>query len=136
MTSREMGHARRGCGKVGVPQLRETGCPLTFPRRHWSKLHSTNMVERLNRELKRRTRVVSIFPNRGSLGRLVGALLLEEHEEWIVSRRYIAARSMQLLKSVEEQLEELAPGAGRLLTGARPEGAGQPLQGEPTEVAA
>jgi len=109
---------------------------MEFPKKHWSKLHSTNMVERLNRELKRRTRVVSIFPNRGSLGRLVGALLLEEHEEWIVSRRYIAEQSMKLLKSVEEQLEELAPGAGRLLAGARPEGAGQPLQGEPTEVAA
>jgi len=67
---------------------------LLFPSAHWSKLHSTNVIERLNRELKRRTRVVSIFPNRAALTRLVGALLLEEHEEWLVARRYIAEQSM------------------------------------------
>ena len=78
---------------------------MTFPSEHWTKLHSTNVVERLNRELKRRTRVVSIFPNRDALQRLVGALLLEEHEEWVVSRRYISEQSMKALYSPAEQLE-------------------------------
>jgi putative transposase len=88
---------------------------LDMPEEHWTKLHSTNAVERLNREMKRRTRVVSIFPDRASLERLVGALLLEEHEEWMVSRRYISERSMNLLKGTAQQLEELAPGAAALL---------------------
>jgi len=94
---------------------------MEMPREHWTKLHSTNALERLNRELKRRTRVVSIFPNRQSLSRLVGALLLEEHEEWMVGRRYISERSMKLLKTPAEELDELVPGAGVLLeTAARP----------------
>ena len=77
---------------------------MLFPVDHWTKLHSTNVVERLNRELKRRTRVVSIFPNRKSLIRLAGALLLEEHEEWLVGRRYISERSMDQLFSPAEVL--------------------------------
>jgi len=77
---------------------------MLFPAEHWTKLHSTNVVERLNRELKRRTRVVSIFPNRASLIRLAGALLLEEHEEWLVGRRYISERSMDQLYSPAEVL--------------------------------
>ncbi|MCB9672356.1 MAG: IS256 family transposase [Alphaproteobacteria bacterium] len=77
---------------------------MEFPESHWPKLHSTNVVERQNRELKRRTRVVSIFPNRASLERLVGALLLEEHEEWLVARRYIAEVSMDALYTPAEQL--------------------------------
>ena len=88
---------------------------LEMPSEHWTKLHSTNALERLNREIKRRTRVVSIFPHRASLERLAGALLLEEHEEWTVARRYISESSMQKLKEPEEQLEELAPGAAALL---------------------
>lgn len=77
---------------------------MEFPPEHWSKLHSTNFVERINRELKRRTRVVSIFPNRASLARLMGALMLEEHEEWLVGRRYISEASMGALYSPLEQL--------------------------------
>lgn len=77
---------------------------MLYPQDHWSKLHSTNVVERQNRELKRRTRVVSIFPNRDSLIRLAGALLLEEHEEWLVGRRYISERSMDQLYSPTEVL--------------------------------
>jgi transposase-like protein len=88
---------------------------MQLPPSHWTKLHSTNTLERLNRELKRRTRVVSIFPNRKSLERLAGALLLEEHEEWMVGRRYISERSMKLLKTPAEQLDDLVPGAGLLL---------------------
>ena len=88
---------------------------LDFPVEHHTKLHSTNVLERLNRELKRRTRVVSIFPNRPSLGRLVGALLLEEHEEWMVARRYISERSMKKLLTPQELLEGEVQGAGGLL---------------------
>ena len=87
--------------------LAETNEVLTymeFPKDHWTKLHSTNLIERLNRELKRRTRVVSIFPNRAALVRLAGALLLEEHEEWLVGRRFIAEHSMATLYSPAEQL--------------------------------
>jgi transposase-like protein len=91
---------------------------MEMPPEHWSKLHSTNALERLNREIKRRTRVVSIFTDRKALDRLAGALLLEEHEEWMVGRRYIAERSMKLLKSHSEQLDELVPGAGALLVNA------------------
>ena len=87
---------------------------MSFPAAHRTKLHSTNVVERLNRELKRRTRVVSIFPNRESLARLVGALLLEEHEENLVSRRYISEESMKSLKTFAELLEDEVPGAGTL----------------------
>ncbi len=54
---------------------------MHFPRAHWSRLHSTNPLERVNRELKRRLRVVGIFPDRASAIRLAGAVLLEVHEE-------------------------------------------------------
>ena len=88
---------------------------MQFPRDHWTKLHSTNCIERLNRELRRRTRVVSIFPHRGSLARLIGALLLEEHEEWMVGRRYISERSMGLLKAPLDAIEDVIPGAAELV---------------------
>ncbi len=96
-----------------------------MPAEHWTKLHSTNALERLNRELKRRTRVVSIFRDRPPLERLVGALLLDEQEEWMVARHYISGRSMSLLKGTSQQLEELAPGAAALLHATvRPESLG------------
>src|SRR5690606_4292487 len=64
---------------------------MTFPRQHWTKLHSTNPIERLNGEIKRRTEVVGIFPNDGAIVRLVAALLLEQTDEWAVPRsRYMA----------------------------------------------
>lgn len=66
---------------------------LHFPSTHWRKLHSTNLVERLNRELKRRHRVVSIFPNQASLGRLTGAVLERIHLSWC-GEGYISAASM------------------------------------------
>lgn len=98
---------RRAKQNPAADFLESTDAMLTymhFPRGHWSKLHSTNVVERQNRELKRRTRVVSIFPNRASLERLVGALLLEEHEEWLVGRRYISESSMDALYTPADQL--------------------------------
>ena len=68
---------------------------MTFPRQHWTKLHSTNPIERLNGEIKRRTEVVSIFPNDGAIVRLVGALLLEQNDEWAVQRsRYMTLETI------------------------------------------
>lgn len=65
-----------------------------FPCEHWSKIASTNPLERVNKEIKRRTRVVRIFPNRASALRLTGCVLLEQHDEWAVGRRYIGTESM------------------------------------------
>ena len=68
---------------------------MTFPREHRAKLHSTNPIERLNGEIKRRTDVVGIFPNDGAIVRLVGALLLEQNDEWAVQRaRYMTLETI------------------------------------------
>ena len=67
---------------------------MSFPREHRQKLHSTNPLERLNGEIKRRTNVVGIFPNEDAITRLVSAILLEQNDEWAVSRRYMTLESI------------------------------------------
>lgn len=69
-----------------------------MPAEHWRKIWSNNPIERLNREIKRRADVVQIFPDRGSVTRLIGAILLEQHEEWHYGeRRYLSETSMRRL---------------------------------------
>jgi transposase-like protein len=68
---------------------------MTFPREHRVQLHSTNPIERVNGEIKRRTEVVGIFPNDDAIIRLVGAILLEQNDEWAVQRsRYMTLESV------------------------------------------
>jgi len=74
---------------------------MAFPRLYWTRLYSTNVLERLNKEVKRRTKVVEIFPDAASVMRLVGALLVEADDEWQAQRRYFSQESMRELTEPE-----------------------------------
>jgi putative transposase len=81
-----------------------------FPERHWKKIQSTNPLERINREIKRRTDVVQVFPNDDALLRLVTAVLFEMHDEWIAfPRRYLPEGSMDRIYPAERSHDELPP---------------------------
>jgi putative transposase len=70
---------------------------MAFPKVHWQQIHSTNPIERLNAEVKRRTDVVGIFPNDRAIVRLVGAILNEQSDEWALQRRYLQLEGLQSL---------------------------------------
>jgi transposase-like protein len=84
---------------------------MTFPREHRAKLHSTNPIERLNGEIKRRTEVVGIFPNEAAITRLVGAILMEQNDEWAVQRaRYMTLETMAPLSDNPIVMLSAVPG--------------------------
>ncbi len=84
---------------------------MTFPREHRAKLHSTNPIERLNGEIKRRTDVVGIFPNEAAITRLVGAILMEQSDEWAVQRaRYMTLETMAPLSDNPIVMLSAVPG--------------------------
>jgi putative transposase len=74
-----------------------------FPADHWPKLRSTNPLERVNREIGRRTDVVGIFPNDRSLLRLTASVVIEQNDEWLVGRRYLSAHSLEAVLDQEEK---------------------------------
>jgi len=103
----------RQFGKVEA-MLREAAEDITafadFPPAHWKKIWSTNPLERVNKEIKRRTDVVGVFPNPAALLRLAGAVLIETHDEWQVSdRRYLSENSMAQIGAIPtEPTKEVA----------------------------
>ena len=73
-----------------------------FPGDHWTKLRSTNPLERVNREIGRRTDVVGIFPNDRSLIRLAASVVIEQNDEWLVGRRYLSNHSLETILDQEQ----------------------------------
>ena len=81
-----------------------------FPAAHWKKIWSTNPLERVNKEIKRRTDVVGVFPNPQALLRLAGCVLIEVHDEWqIAERRYLSEGSMALIDAQPDEQEVVTP---------------------------
>jgi len=105
---REVAQAMRGRWPKGAEVVAaaedEVLAYMAFPQEHWTRIYSTNPLERLNEEVKRRTNVVGVFPDGGSVIRLVGSVLLEIWDEWQVGRRYFSLESMRKLSEPEPLL--------------------------------
>jgi transposase-like protein len=88
---------------------------MGFPAQHRAKLHSTNPLERLNKEVKRRADVVGIFPGEASITRLIGAVLLEQNDEWPLQHRYMQVEAMAELMTptTEPEPAQIPPQAAR-----------------------
>jgi hypothetical protein len=88
---------------------------MSFPREHWTQIASTNPLERVNREIKRRADVIGIFPNDAAIARLVGALMLETNDEWAVARRYMSLETLARVTARRGRLIRLGPLRGSAL---------------------
>ena len=95
---------------AGLPEehIEECLSCLSFPESHRRRIRTTNGLERLNQEIKRRTRVVRIFPNWTSCLRLVSALAVEQSEEWLTGRRYLDMQELEQHRHQERETEEVA----------------------------
>jgi putative transposase len=102
---RKKGHEKVACHIE--EHLEECLSCLTFPESHRRRIRTTNGQERLNQEIKRRTRVVRIFPNPQACLRLVTALAVEQSEEWVTGRRYLDMRELEEQRREESEAERM-----------------------------